>query len=134
MLFSGSLVPNSFATPWAIACQLLCPGDFPGKNTGVGCHFLLQGIFPTQGWNSCLLHWQVDSLPLVPPGKPLFRGRGVYISCSFMEAIGRNHLNAWTRAMDLKYLTLILTDIPQVSPITHGNVLCCSSFHPFYKY
>ena len=39
-------------------------GIFPGKNTGVGCHFLLQGeIFPTQGLNShllCLLHWQVD--------------------------------------------------------------------------
>ena len=31
-------------------------GDFPGKNTGVGCHALLQGIFPTQGWNPCLLH------------------------------------------------------------------------------
>ena len=31
-------------------------GDFPGKNTGVGCHALLQGIFPTQGWNLCLLH------------------------------------------------------------------------------
>ena len=29
--------------------RLLCPWDFPGKNTGVGCHFLLQGIFPTQG-------------------------------------------------------------------------------------
>ena len=33
-------------------------------NTGVGCHFLLQGIFPTQGLNPHLLHWQVDSLPL----------------------------------------------------------------------
>ena len=31
-------------------------GDFPGKNTGVGCHFLLQGIFPTQRLNLCLLH------------------------------------------------------------------------------
>ena len=30
--------------------------DFPGKNTGVGCHFLLQGIFLTQGWNPYLLH------------------------------------------------------------------------------
>ena len=48
------------------------PWNFPGKNTGVGCHFLLQGIFPTQGLNSpllCLLHCQVDSLPLVPPRK-----------------------------------------------------------------
>ena len=42
----------------------LCPGDSPGKNTGVGCHSLLQWIFPTQGSNLCLWHWQVDSLPL----------------------------------------------------------------------
>ena len=38
----------------------------------MGCHALLQGIFPTQGSNhvSCLLHWQAGSLPLVPPGRP----------------------------------------------------------------
>ena len=36
--------------------RLLCPWDSPGKNTGVGCHFLLQGIFSTQGSNPCLLH------------------------------------------------------------------------------
>ena len=44
--------------------RLLCPWDSPGKNTGVGCHALLQGIFPTQGWNSHLLrllHWQEGS-------------------------------------------------------------------------
>ena len=40
--------------------------DFPGKNTEVGCHFLLWGIFPTQGSNLCLLHWKADSLPLSP--------------------------------------------------------------------
>ena len=39
-----------FATPWRLqATRLLCPWDFPGKSTGVGCHFLLQGVFPTQG-------------------------------------------------------------------------------------
>ena len=45
----------------------------PGKNTGVGCDVLLQGIFPTQGSNLCLLcllHWQVGPLLLVLPGKP----------------------------------------------------------------
>ena len=42
----------------------LSPQDFPGKDTGVGCHLLLQGIFPTQGSNPRLLHWQVGSLPL----------------------------------------------------------------------
>ena len=40
----------------------LCPGDFPGKDTGVGSHFLLQGIFPTRDQTCCLLHWQVGSL------------------------------------------------------------------------
>ena len=52
---------------------LLYPWDSPGKNIRVGFNFLLQGIFLTQGSNLCLLHllhWQVDCLPLVPPGKP----------------------------------------------------------------
>ena len=45
----------------------------PAKNTGVGCHFLLQGIFPTRRSNSHhlhLLHWQADSLPLSHMGSP----------------------------------------------------------------
>ena len=53
--------------------RLLSQWDSPGKNTGVGCHALLQGIFLTQRLNwclLCLLHWQVGSLPLAPPGKP----------------------------------------------------------------
>ena len=40
--------------------RLLCPWDSPDRNTGVGCHFLLQGIFPTQGCNPrlpCLMHY-----------------------------------------------------------------------------
>ena len=47
--------------------RLFRPWDFPGNNTGVGCHFLLQWIFLTQGLNLCLLrllHWQAHSLPL----------------------------------------------------------------------
>ena len=45
--------------------RLLCPWDSPGKNTGVGCHALLQGIFPTQVSNPSLLHLlhcQVDGI------------------------------------------------------------------------
>ena len=42
------------ATPWTIAPRPLCPWDSPDKNTGVGCHSLLQEIFLTQGLNSCL--------------------------------------------------------------------------------
>ena len=50
--------------------------SLPDKNTGVGCHLLLQGLFPSQGSNPGLfrlLHWQVGSLPTAPPGKPLVR-------------------------------------------------------------
>ena len=47
-----------------------CPWNSPGKNTGVGCHFLLQRFFPTQGLNLCLLlhrqvlyHWAIWEVP-----------------------------------------------------------------------
>ena len=50
--------------------RLLCPWDSPGKNTGVGCHALLQRSVPIEGSNPCLLHWQVCSLPLAPPENP----------------------------------------------------------------
>ena len=53
--------------------RLLCPWDSPGKNTGAGGHFLLQGVFPAQGSNSGLLHWQGDPLATEAPGKPLNR-------------------------------------------------------------
>ena len=48
---SESLWPHGL-----LPARLLYPLDFPGKNTGGGCHFLLQGIFPTQGSNLGLLH------------------------------------------------------------------------------
>ena len=50
-----SVVPNSLRSHGLQPTRLLCPWDFPGKDTGVGCHFLLQGIFPTQGSNLGLL-------------------------------------------------------------------------------
>ena len=61
-------------SPWGSSV----PEIFPGKNTGVGCHFLLQGIFPTQELNLSLLYllsWQAVSLPLMLPGKPLMPHR-----------------------------------------------------------
>ena len=54
-----------FVTPWTVACtRLLCPWDFPGKNTGVGCDCLLQGIFPTQKSNADLLPCRQTLYPL----------------------------------------------------------------------
>ena len=53
---SCSFVPDSLQPHGLQSTRVLCPWDFPGKDTGVGCHFLLQGIFPTQGSNqvSCI--------------------------------------------------------------------------------
>ena len=53
-----------FATPWTVAHQAPLFMEFPGKSTVVGHHFLLQGIFLTQGSNLRLLHGKADSLPL----------------------------------------------------------------------
>ena len=47
--------------------RILCPWDSPGKNTGVGCHALLQGIFPTQGLNPCLMFPALAGFPLSGP-------------------------------------------------------------------
>jgi len=71
-LYCGWVLFDSFATPWTSLPASFVHGDFPGKNTGVGCHFLLQVIFPTQGSNLHLPHWQVDSLPLNYQGSPYF--------------------------------------------------------------
>ena len=50
----------------------LHPWDFPGKSTGVGCHCLLQRIFPTQGLNLSLLHWRQTLYHLSCQGSLLF--------------------------------------------------------------
>ena len=71
------MLDQLFTTLWIIARQ--CPLSMWLFRIRVGCHFLLKRIFPTQGSNPCplcLLHWQVDSLPLAaPPGKPIHSTR-----------------------------------------------------------
>ena len=49
------------AALWTVALQLFCPWDSPGKNTGVDCHSLLQGIFLIQGLNPCLFKSSVQT-------------------------------------------------------------------------
>ena len=70
--FSRSVVSNSLWPHGLKYARLLCPWDFPGKNTGVGCHFLLQGIFPTQGSNPGLLHCRQTLYPLSHQGSSVF--------------------------------------------------------------
>ena len=58
LLFNHWVMSDSLVTPWTVAHQTPVHGIFPGKNTGVGCHFLLQGIFLTQGPYLHLLHYR----------------------------------------------------------------------------
>ena len=66
-IFKCSNMSDSLQARGLGPARLLCPWDYPSNNTGVGCHFLLQGIFLTHGLNPCplqLQRWRVDSLPL----------------------------------------------------------------------
>ena len=72
---AGGLVAKScltLATPWTEEPGRLHPWDSPGKNTGVGCHFLLHGIFPTQESNPGLLHCRQILYQLSYKGNPFF--------------------------------------------------------------
>ena len=60
---------------------------FPGRNAGVGCHFLLQGTFPTRGWNLRLHGWQEASLPLSQPGSPECTPRCVNASAASKKTL-----------------------------------------------
>ena len=70
------------------SCPTLCdpmdcspPSSSVHGNPGVGCHALLQGIFPTQRWNLRFLHGQVGSLPLAPLGKPTVTSDFCFLAC-----------------------------------------------------
>ena len=72
-VLSWSVVSSSLQPHGLQPARLLCPWNFPGKDTGVGCHSLLQGIFPTQGSNPSLLHLPALAggfFTTESPGKP----------------------------------------------------------------
>ena len=92
------LMSNSFRSHGLQPTRLLSPWDSPAKNTGVGCHFLLQEIFLTQGSNLrllCLLHplqWWVDSLLLHHLGIP--SSQGMHYAC-FRSCIPSSLTSIW---------------------------------------
>ena len=96
LLFSHPVVSDPFL-PHGLN-RLPCPWDSPGKNTGLGSHFLLQGIFLTQGLNPHLLRRQAGSLPVSHLGSPiipqqLFR----VVSHSRLKSLifKTHHLRVW---------------------------------------
>ena len=92
------MVSDSLQTLGLQAVRLLRLWDSPSKNTGVGCHFLLQGIVLTQGLNLSLpylLHWQADSLPLSHQGSPRWQsGKEHTCQCRRPKRLG---FDPWIR-------------------------------------
>ena len=72
-----------FVTAWTVAYQAALSMGFPREEYWRGCRTFLQGTFPTQESNPCLLHWQADSLPLSHQGSP--KGRWyTYFKCHYI--------------------------------------------------
>ena len=133
-----------FASPWTEPARLLCAWDFPGKNTAVGCHFLPQGIFLTQGSNLyllSLLHWQANSLPLSHLGHscwswgPTFPGGPQ----SMVEHAGTTR--AWLFLLNMRWGTSKGKSLLQSSPVgwLRFRLICltvwgflCPILIPFY--
>ena len=92
------------------SARLLCSWDSLGKNTRVGGHALLQGIFPTQGSNQCLLspcHWQMGSLPLVPSQKP--QTESYHIRCHLINA---TYLLEWLIGIHPNGVAWVVKNLP----------------------
>ena len=104
VMFRLSVMSNYFATPWTTACQAALPWDFPGKNSGVHCHFFHYGIFPIQGSDLHLLHWQVDYFATETPGEPRNGGKSAIIR-DFMIFI-KWHINYTSIQRGEKNMTL----------------------------
>ena len=84
---------------------ILCLRDFPGKNSGVGCHSLPQGIFRTQGSNLCLPHCKWSLYRLSHQGSS-WRGRWYWILPTEMQPLPLLHLMGWGRATSESFLLL----------------------------
>ena len=109
-VLSDSLRPHGLQP-----ARLLCPRHFPGKNTGVGCHFLLQGIFLAQGL----------TLRLLLGRKILF----FFLAGGFFttKLPGKPQHDAGTRLLDIKsFTTTARAKIKTVLMPTHGGSLSWS--------
>ena len=93
-----------FATHGLSPIRLLCPWDFPGKSTRVGCHFLLQRIFPTQGLNPGLPHCRQTLYCLSHRGSH-YNFVVLFYSLPASEWTGQG-LHPVLRVLDLRHLPL----------------------------
>ena len=98
--------------------RLLCPWDFPGKNTGVDCHFLLQGIFSTKESNPGLLHFRHILYRLSYEGSPCF----IYQTPKAFDCVDHNKLWKALKEMVISvHLTCLLRNLCAGQEATSQN-------------
>ena len=93
IIIISSVVSNSLRPHGLQPTGLFRPWDFPDKNTGVGCHFLLQGNFPTQGSNPGLPHYRQTLYHLSHKGSPGEKIDGFKVKVTLVSG--------WTQANNL---------------------------------
>ena len=129
-----------FVTPWTVAYQAPLSWDFPDKNTGVGCHFLLQGIFPTQGSihhpaAAATAAKSLQSCPTLcdlidgsPPGSPV---PGI-LQARTLEWVAISFSNAWKWKVKVKSESEVAQSCPTLSdPMDYS--LPGSSIHGIFQ-
>ena len=135
--------------------MLLCPWDFPGKSTGVGCHFLLQRIFSTQGLNLGLPHCRQTLYCLSYQGSPILMKGGAncsgfklspwclttVIDGSLLHSIGKIHLdNCRLKVQGKAYLAESRrwqwggTQWPSLRSLTAHKVGCLTSLEKYHDF
>ena len=112
-----SVVSGSLRLHGLYPARLLCLWELPGKNSRQGCHFLLQGIFPTTGLNLWLTYLQVDSLPLIHLGcfhnKSQFR-LSLWQSCQCFGCFGAKHHHMPSRAFITSFFSRFPFPFPRL--------------------
>ena len=147
-VLSLSVVSDSLQSHGWQPARLLCPWDSPGKNTGVGCHALIQGIFPAQGSNSglprCRQIHQGSQRILEYVAYPFFRGTSHPRNQTRVSCIAVGLFTSWaTRAAHIYMYIYIHTHTLHI--LSHYglsrilNIVPCSIYrtllfsHPIYN-
>ena len=112
--WSRSVMSDSLP-PHGLPARILHPRDFPGQNTGVDCHFLLQDIFPTQGLNPGLPHYRQTLYHLSHQGSPPYQRRVQFQS---WRVLFLSFLYPWRRAQCKKFYSFSANQSVFLFPIT----------------
>ena len=120
LLFNHWVMSDSLVTPWTVAHQTPVHGIFPGKNTGVGCHFLLQGIFLTQGPYLHLLHYRWILYWLSHQGNPTSKTWKSCIKAILTIAFRNNVINLFCnkKQEEKHFIPCPVKSLARCSPIT----------------